>query len=65
MSPTVVGIVIISNIIVILIWDWWLYHDGVERNSISQVTIDASNRNRFVSAIIGFLMGLLFGHLFA
>lgn len=65
MSVTIVVAICILIFLAILIWDWWLYHDDVERNSISQIVIDASHRHPFVPAILGFLIGLLFGHLWA
>ena len=63
MSITTVSAICILIILIVLVWDAYLYRDKVERNSISQIVIDAGKRCPFVPAILGFLIGLLFGHL--
>lgn len=65
MSPLIVGIICILIFLAIIAWDIFLYRDKIDRNSISQVIIDASKKTPFVPFILGFGMGLLAGHLFA
>lgn len=62
MTPLMVRNVCIGLLVIILIWDLFLYKDSVKRNSISQVVIDYSKKYPMLPAIIGFSMGLLIGH---
>lgn len=45
---------------IILGIDYWLYKSG--RSTISQVIIKASKLSPMVPALIGFFIGVLFGH---
>lgn len=62
MTPTMVAAVCFLIFVLILVWDAWLYADKTDRNSISQVIIDVSGRLPIVPALIGFFVGLMFGH---
>ena len=64
MKPSTVALTIIALALAIVAWDVWLYMDDIERNSISQVIIDATARSPLVSWFIGLLMGGLAVHLF-
>ena len=60
------NIVLVISLVVIpmaiLIWDYYLYNDKVERNSISQAIIDMSKKSSLVPWVIGLGMGILVGH---
>lgn len=62
MTPTIVAILCVLIGLIILVWDAFLYLDNRERNSISQVVIDLTKKSPLVPALIGFAVGLLFGH---
>ena len=62
MTPSLVLFVCVLITAAILCWDYYLYHDKEDRNSISQVVIDLSRKSPMVPALIGFFIGLLFGH---
>ena len=44
--------------------DIYLYNDDIERNAITQVTIDAAKQSMLVPFFVGFLMGALGIHFF-
>ena len=44
--------------------DVYLYNDSIDRNSISQVIIDAANISHLIPYAIGFLSGALAFHFF-
>lgn len=54
-------IVIVIATVVVIIWDIWLYSDGEEGNSITQVIIKRSHQFPAIPFFIGFLMGHFFG----
>lgn len=68
MNPSSVAFVCIGGIFLILLaiclWDSWLYTDKIERNSITQVTIDYSKKYPIIAWSIGFFMGFLSAHLY-
>lgn len=61
MSSLTVGIIISIVTVAALVWDVFLYTDKIDRNSISQVFIDASKKWPIIAFLWGFLMGHLYG----
>lgn len=64
MKPNTVALTIVIIFLSIIAWDVWLYMDSIDRNSISQVIIDATEATALVPWVIGLLMGGLAVHLF-
>ena len=64
MSPLLVGLTCFAIAVLIMVWDGYLYSDDVERNSITQVVIDATKKTPTVPWLIGLGMGYLGGHFF-
>lgn len=56
-----IELTIIIITILILMFDLWLYNDGVEGNTISQVVIKYS----YKYPMIPFVLGVLLGHWYA
>lgn len=61
MTPDRVLLIIGIATLAILIFDAFLYSDNVERNSITQVTIDYSKKYPLIPFLWGFLIGHFYG----
>jgi hypothetical protein len=66
MNSISVAIICVLIIFAILAFDAYLYADGVEGNSISQIIIKWTKEKQvpFIPWLIGLIMGFLGGHLF-
>lgn len=68
MSPQIVAAIVAVSFgvifTVIMVFDYFLYTDKVERNSITQVIIDYSKKFPVVAWGIGFFMGFLAAHFY-
>lgn len=64
MKPNTVALTIVAITLTIVAWDVYLYMDSIDRNSISQVIIDATEATALVPWVIGLLMGGLAVHWF-
>ncbi len=65
-SGTVLAIfagVIVGTFAALMVWDYRLYTDNTEGNSITQSLIDFSKRFPAIAWAIGFLMGAFVGHI--
>lgn len=61
MKSKTVKLIILITTILILLFDIWLFFDGVEQNTISQIMYSWSQD----LLIVPFLWGFLMGHWFA
>lgn len=68
MSPQIVAAIVAVSFgvifTVIMVFDYFLYTDKVERNSITQVIIDYSKKYSAIPFFLGLFVGFLFGHLY-
>lgn len=61
----ITSIAILVFVTGLLVWDWRLYNDKVERNSITQSVIDFSKKCQLIPWAIGFFMGFIVAHFWA
>ena len=54
-------LILIVGIVLVLIWDAYLYADKTEGNSITQVVIKRSKQLPIIPFLLGFLMGHFYG----
>jgi hypothetical protein len=57
MSIPLTEIVILTSVIVILLFDIFLYLDKIQDNTISQIVIRRSKENALIPLLIGALIG--------